>query len=311
MSDYFKSKYLAEPVIYVQDEDDWRSYGLGGRITKSAGIIPPNLLAGLEPLGRLDAEELIDRRLAEAHETEAEFGGAGSAHVPDRPIGRIAGPRRNRPALPSSVAAQKMCDVTVSASADEVKAAARGWARDVGWPRPSEEVDSLLFRLPFWVSMNPPSVEVRVRESSTGTRVQFIATLVSIYPGMKGELAPVAEAFAHGVCRELASAGAVIWPPSLADLRQDRLRIRRIEQLRKYCVWAIPAALIAVVLLGIAGVDGMLVATAAVWVAVLWLAHNVLRLRLIGMNLGLQIAVVGALLVGPAFAFTVAAAYLS
>jgi hypothetical protein len=70
MTEYLKSKFLSEPVVYVQDDTEWRSYPPGGGVTQSAGRIPASMLAGLEPMGAFEAERLIERRLAGAAEAQ-------------------------------------------------------------------------------------------------------------------------------------------------------------------------------------------------------------------------------------------------
>ena len=71
MTEYLKSKYLPEPVVYVQEDTEWRSYPPGGSVTQSAGRIPASMLAGLEPMDPFEAEAWIERRRADA--TEAQF----------------------------------------------------------------------------------------------------------------------------------------------------------------------------------------------------------------------------------------------
>ena len=74
MTEYLKSKFLPEPVVYVQEDTEWRSYAPGGSVTQSAGRIPASMLAGLEPVDPFEAQGLIERRLADAAEAQLQAG---------------------------------------------------------------------------------------------------------------------------------------------------------------------------------------------------------------------------------------------
>ena len=76
MTAYLKSKFLPEPVVYVQGDTEWRSYAPGGSVTQSAGRIPPGMLALLEAMDPLQAEGLIERRRAEAAKAQLQAGRA-------------------------------------------------------------------------------------------------------------------------------------------------------------------------------------------------------------------------------------------
>ena len=76
MTEYLKSKFLPEPVVYVQEDTEWRSYPPGGSATRSAGRIPASMLAGLEPMDPLEAEGSIERRRADAAEAQRQAGQA-------------------------------------------------------------------------------------------------------------------------------------------------------------------------------------------------------------------------------------------
>ena len=41
---YYKSRYLSPPVVYVQQDDGWKSYAPGGRIQKNIGPLPNYIL---------------------------------------------------------------------------------------------------------------------------------------------------------------------------------------------------------------------------------------------------------------------------
>ena len=68
MATYYKSRFLTVPVVYVQEQGAWRSYGPQG-VKQGDGAIPERLFAGLEQISRREAEGLI---------------GGGTTEVPER-----------------------------------------------------------------------------------------------------------------------------------------------------------------------------------------------------------------------------------
>jgi hypothetical protein len=73
---YLKSKFLPEPVVYVQEDTEWRSYAPGGSVTQSAGRIPAGTLALLEAMDPVEAEGLIRNRRGEAAKAQLQAGRA-------------------------------------------------------------------------------------------------------------------------------------------------------------------------------------------------------------------------------------------
>jgi hypothetical protein len=66
MATYFKTRFLNDPVVYVQGEGFWRSYGPQG--TKQVeGSIPEKLFAGLEQISRAEAERYISWRSSQGN----------------------------------------------------------------------------------------------------------------------------------------------------------------------------------------------------------------------------------------------------
>lgn len=57
---YFRSAYLAKPVIYVQEEDEWRSLAPGGHVQHSPGRLPESVLSQVFEIDEAQAWELIN-----------------------------------------------------------------------------------------------------------------------------------------------------------------------------------------------------------------------------------------------------------
>ena len=64
MATYYKSRFLTVPVVYVQEQGMWRSYGPQG-MKQGDGAIPERLFAGLEQINRGEAERLVGQKTAE------------------------------------------------------------------------------------------------------------------------------------------------------------------------------------------------------------------------------------------------------
>ena len=60
MATYYKSRFLTDPIVYVQEEGLWRSYGPSG-VKQVEGTIPDRLFAGLERISRAEAERFMRR----------------------------------------------------------------------------------------------------------------------------------------------------------------------------------------------------------------------------------------------------------
>jgi hypothetical protein len=78
VSQYYRSKFLADPVVYVQDKGEWRSYALGGVICEHDGNIPESIMGRVQSMDEREARTLIEERLEEADRIEAEH----AAHSP-------------------------------------------------------------------------------------------------------------------------------------------------------------------------------------------------------------------------------------
>jgi hypothetical protein len=78
MAIYYKSRFLTHPVVYIQEQAFWRSYGPDG-VKRVEGTIPERLFAGLEQISRAEAERTI---------------GAGPSQAPRREIQETQGVRK-------------------------------------------------------------------------------------------------------------------------------------------------------------------------------------------------------------------------
>jgi hypothetical protein len=91
MTTYYKSRFLPDPIIYAQEDDQWRSYAPGGVVGQHGGTIPETTLRQIEEVGGDQVQELIKLRLSEAEKgeierTEAALGHAGHAVGKDSPF---------------------------------------------------------------------------------------------------------------------------------------------------------------------------------------------------------------------------------
>ena len=59
MAEYYKSRYLAEPIIYIQEEDCYSTVQPNGDRVTIAGRVPDEILRSLEPMPAEDAQRLI------------------------------------------------------------------------------------------------------------------------------------------------------------------------------------------------------------------------------------------------------------
>lgn len=93
MTKYYKSRDLDNPVVYVQEEGQWRGYAPSrGVLQQSAGPIPEVILAQTMEISRDQAETLIRIMRAEAERIEE-----GRAEVTRYPSNPSAPPRSRRP----------------------------------------------------------------------------------------------------------------------------------------------------------------------------------------------------------------------
>jgi len=69
---YYKSRYLADPIVYVHEEDRWSSYAPAGEVRQARGEIPESILAQTVEIHRAEADLLIGARLADAERIETE-----------------------------------------------------------------------------------------------------------------------------------------------------------------------------------------------------------------------------------------------
>ncbi len=65
MATFYKSRFLADPIIYVQEGHRWLTYSPTG-VRESQGSIPDGILAGVEEIAPEEAEKLISLRLSDA-----------------------------------------------------------------------------------------------------------------------------------------------------------------------------------------------------------------------------------------------------
>jgi hypothetical protein len=72
MPQYHKSRYLPDPVVYVQDDGYWSSYAPTGVIRQSKGTIPDSILNQTVEIDPAEADGLIARRMAEAERVEVQ-----------------------------------------------------------------------------------------------------------------------------------------------------------------------------------------------------------------------------------------------
>jgi hypothetical protein len=70
MADYYKSRYLADPTIYVQGDNSYCAVQSNGDRTSVAGRIPDRILGSLEPMAADDAERLIATAYSQVERVE-------------------------------------------------------------------------------------------------------------------------------------------------------------------------------------------------------------------------------------------------
>jgi hypothetical protein len=81
MATYYKSRFLSDPIVYIQDRDIWGSYAPGGVIRQADGTIPDSILGLLEEIDEVQARELIGVRAEEAESSERERIDAARRHA--------------------------------------------------------------------------------------------------------------------------------------------------------------------------------------------------------------------------------------
>ena len=69
MTKYYKSSQLEKPVVYVQEDGQWRGYAPRGVLQRSTGLIPQVILAQTVEISQSQAETLIRIMRAEAETT--------------------------------------------------------------------------------------------------------------------------------------------------------------------------------------------------------------------------------------------------
>ena len=272
------------------------------------GPIPSNILALTEEISWPEAEVLIRTRPAEIDEINLDREEAARYQRYITSAHQGADERRTKDGVALGFAdTEAACSATVSVSADEVRAAAVGWANDVGWRPVTMGTTFLVFTLrghPLW---GGPEAEVATYSSARDTRVEFRMRASLAYPGIATEVARAVEAFGNGVCHELALHGASVSPSYLAAGRQNRELLARIERIRRPAHWAILGALVPLpLLIGLVSRNSLVVVAVLGWLATLFFLELVVRLRTIGMRASLQIALLVAVCL-PAIACTLAA----
>jgi hypothetical protein len=68
---YYKSRYLLNRVVYVQEDDRWKSYAAGGVIRESPGEIPEFIRNNIEEVPAEEVQHLIRQYLGEEQRLEA------------------------------------------------------------------------------------------------------------------------------------------------------------------------------------------------------------------------------------------------
>ena len=84
MTRYYKSRNLNHPVVYVQEEGQWRGYAPGGVLQRSTGSIPEVILAQTVEITQDQAEMLLRIMRAETERIESQR--AEAARVAGLPI---------------------------------------------------------------------------------------------------------------------------------------------------------------------------------------------------------------------------------
>lgn len=69
---YYTSRHTESPVVYVQEEGQWRIYADGKVIRESAGTIPSPMLTQSEEISQGQAERLIELGRAKAERSQAD-----------------------------------------------------------------------------------------------------------------------------------------------------------------------------------------------------------------------------------------------
>jgi hypothetical protein len=69
---YYTSRHTENPVVYVQEEGQWRIYADGKVIRESAGAIPGAMLAQSEEISQGQAQSVIELGGAKAERSQAE-----------------------------------------------------------------------------------------------------------------------------------------------------------------------------------------------------------------------------------------------
>jgi hypothetical protein len=65
---FYKSRYLTNPTVYVQETSGWRSFAPGGIITQHAGEIPETIKQAVEPIPADEAQPLLALLHADLHQ---------------------------------------------------------------------------------------------------------------------------------------------------------------------------------------------------------------------------------------------------
>jgi hypothetical protein len=126
------------------------------------------------------------------------------------------------------------CVATVDAPAAQVRKASENWARDLRWHmKRRKKGDSLVFRfyrgiVPLDWRIFSPEMTVTTSEATSKTEVTFCLQVFSrICTPLEGGQR-ICEAFARGVCSDLASRGAVVVPAELSAPMPNRMQLTRV-----------------------------------------------------------------------------------
>jgi hypothetical protein len=87
---FFKSRYLSSPTVYIQEDGHWRSVGPGGVVTTKEGEIPQSIMTGVVAIQANEAHPLLTELYGEVQRIEAEKASPIRQRLTGREWGRFA-----------------------------------------------------------------------------------------------------------------------------------------------------------------------------------------------------------------------------
>jgi hypothetical protein len=124
---YYKSRYADKPVVYVQDEGQWRAYAPRGVLQRSTGLIPEVILAQTVEISQDEAQTLIGFMRAEAERIRAERAEAAGSAEPAAPSLAPQAPLTATPVTATAVTATAVTAEVARASASSPRSRRRRW----------------------------------------------------------------------------------------------------------------------------------------------------------------------------------------